>query len=222
MKAEEKASFLGTLIVCALVCCTAGVARAEVYKYIDQDGVVHYSNVPTDPRYKKIASGARTRLKFKPAARYTQVFIPKPVAAYNNFIQEGSQRFNIPEPLIRAVMAVESANNPAAISEAGAQGLMQLMPATAAAMGVNEVLDPRQNILGGVRYLRTLANTFGGDLVLTLAAYNAGHKAVFRYMGIPPIDETQQYVRRVLHLYNYYKQQSKDVEKPDAQGNNPR
>jgi Soluble lytic murein transglycosylase and related regulatory proteins (some contain LysM/invasin domains) len=200
----------------------AGVSRAEVFKYVDQDGVVHYSNVPTDPRYKKIASGRRARIRSKPAASYTQVFIPKPVVVYNDFIQEGSQQFNIPEPLIRAVMAVESANNPAAISEAGAQGLMQLMPATAAAMGVREVFDPRQNILGGVRYLRTLANTFGGDLVLTLAAYNAGHQAVFRYMDIPPIDETQQYVRRVLHLYNYYKQQVKGEEKPDAQGSNPR
>ncbi len=217
----EKIWFMSALTVVTLTCCMAGVARAEVYKYIDQDGVVHYSNVPTDPRYKKIASGSRARIKFRPAGNYTQIFMPKPAAEYNDFVLEGSRRFNIPEPLIRAVMAVESANNPTAISEAGAQGLMQLMPATAAEMGVQEVFDPRQNILGGVRYLRTLANIFSGDLVLTLAAYNAGHQTVFRYMGIPPIDETQQYVRRVLHLYNYYKQQATMTEKPDAQGNKP-
>jgi soluble lytic murein transglycosylase-like protein len=218
----DKTRFLAVLVVGAFVCCTAGVARAEVYKYIDQDGVVHYTNVPNDPRYKKISSTRRTRAGFKSATRYTQIVIPKPATEYNNFIQESSRRFNIPEPLIRAIMAVESANNPEAISEAGAQGLMQLMPKTAMDMGVQAVFDPRENILGGTRYLRTLANTFSGDLVLTLAAYNAGHQAVFRYMGIPPIDETQQYVRRVLHLYNYYKQQGTTTEKTDAQGNKPR
>lgn len=212
---------LEALVVCALLCGVVGVTRAEVYKYIDEDGVVHYTNVPTDPRYKRIASDGRAKVRLRPSARYTQIFIPKSVMDYNDFIQEGSRRYNIPEPLIRAVIAVESANNPDAISEAGAQGLMQLMPATAVEMGVQEVFDPRQNILGGTRYLRTLANTFSGDLVLTLAAYNAGHQAVFRYMGIPPFDETQHYVRQVLHLYFFYKQQMKIAEKSNVQGSKP-
>jgi soluble lytic murein transglycosylase-like protein len=131
------------------------------------------------------------------------------VTKYDDYILEASQRFNIPTPLIRAVMAVESAFNPAAVSHAGAQGLMQLMPTTAQEMGVEEPFDPRQNILGGTRYLRVLANSFDGDLVLTLAAYNAGHQAVFRHMDIPPFAETQQYVRHVLQLYFHYKKQVK-------------
>jgi len=124
-----------------------------------------------------------------------------------NNLQEASQRYNIPSFLIRAVMAVESNFRPDAISSAGAKGLMQLMPETAEEMGVSNIFDPRQNILGGTRYLRVLANTFNGDLVLTLAAYNAGHLAVVRHMDIPPFAETQRYVRRVLKLYYFYKKQ---------------
>ena len=86
---------------------------------------------------------------------------------------------------------------------------MQLMPPTAAEMGVLDSFDPRQNVLGGTRYLRTLANAFDGDLVLTLAAYNAGHQAVTRHMDIPPYQETQQYVRRVLRLYYFFKKQAR-------------
>jgi len=102
------------------------------------------------------------------------------------------------------VIKVESDYNPEVVSHAGASGLMQLMPATAARMGVTDVFDPRQSILGGARYLRVLANHFNGDLVLTIAAYNAGEGAVIRYRGIPPYEETQRYVRRVLrHYYNF-------------------
>ena len=139
---------------------------------------------------------------------------------FDDYIREASGRFNIPENLIRAVMAVESNFNPKAVSRVGAQGLMQLMPPTAAEMGVLDSFDPRQNILGGTRYLRTLANAFDGDLVLTLAAYNAGQNAVNRHMDIPPFAETQRYVRRVLKLYYYYKDQigsttAKKTESPD-------
>ena len=105
---------------------------------------------------------------------------------------------------IRAVMRVESDFNPTVVSRAGAMGLMQLMPKTARSMGVSDPFDARQNILGGARYLRILANRFKGDLVLTVAAYNAGEGAVEKYDGIPPYKETQRYVRRVLkHYYAY-------------------
>ena len=113
-------------------------------------------------------------------------------------------REQMPEPFIRAVMRVESDFNPTVVSRAGAMGLMQLMPKTARSMGVADPFDARQNILGGARYLRILANRFKGDLVLTVAAYNAGEGAVEKYNGIPPYKETQRYVRRVLkHYYAY-------------------
>lgn len=185
---------------------TAPRARAEVYSFVDEEGVVHFTNVPTDPRYRPIDSPI-PRKKAAPPPRRSSAYLapPRLVRDYDDHIQEACKRYTIPAALIRAVITVESAFNPSAVSHAGAQGLMQLMPATASEMGVQDVFDPRQNILGGTRYLRTLANTFDGDIVLTLAAYNAGHQAVFRTMSIPPIAETQNYVRRVLQLYRYFK-----------------
>ncbi len=102
------------------------------------------------------------------------------------------------------MIKIESDYSPRVVSHAGAMGLMQLMPRTAASMGVRDPFDPRQNILGGSRYLRILANMFNGDLVLTIAAYNAGEGAVMRYNGVPPYEETQRYVRRVLDRYYHY------------------
>lgn len=111
-------------------------------------------------------------------------------------------------------MKVESNFNPNVVSRTGAMGLMQLMPGTARAMGVVNPFDPRQNILGGARYLRVLANMFNGDLVLTIAAYNAGEGAVMRYHGIPPYDETRRYVQRVLHHYYAFRTGTGSVRDP--------
>ena len=103
------------------------------------------------------------------------------------------------------MIRVESNFDPRAISHANAQGLMQLIPATAERMLVSDPFDARQNVLGGTRYLRVLANLFNGNLQLTLAAYNAGENAVIRYKGIPPYEETQNYVTKVLQFYNLYR-----------------
>ena len=100
---------------------------------------------------------------------------------------------------------VESDYDPRAVSVAGARGLMQLMPATGLRMQVHDAFDPKSNILGGTRYLRVLANTFNGNLELTIAGYNAGEGAVIRYGGIPPYDETQMYVLKVLQYYHRYR-----------------
>ena len=105
---------------------------------------------------------------------------------------------------MKAVVAAESSFEPAAVSPAGAQGLMQLMPATAREMKVRDAFDPRANIFGGCRYLRLMANRFAGDVRLTAAAYNAGSEAVERAKGVPPFDETETYVKRVLKLYHHY------------------
>jgi len=120
---------------------------------------------------------------------------------YAASVQRAAIYYQLPAELIWAVMKVESDFRRAAVSRAGARGLMQLMPSTAAAIGVRNPLDPEQNILGGAYYLRHLANRFRGDVIFTLAAYNAGPGAVRRHGGIPPYPETQNYIRKVLSYY---------------------
>ena len=128
-----------------------------------------------------------------PSARVTT-----PMPAYlSSLIADASKQHGVDPRLVAAIAARESAYNPAAVSPVGAGGVMQLMPATARYVGVDNVFDARENIFGGVRYLRTLLDTFHGDLDLTLAAYNAGPGAVQKYNGVPPYRETQEYVRIV-------------------------
>ena len=192
--------------------------RAEIYTFTDKNGVVHFTNVPTqDERYKPIGPDGKVRKKATSRKKggKKKFNLSRRMKKYDGIISEASGRYNIPVSLIRAVIAIESNYNPRAVSRAGAKGLMQLMPQTAEEMGVEDTFDPRQNILGGTRYLRIMANSFKGDLVLTLAAYNAGQKAVNRYKDVPPYDETQRYVERVLQLYYFFKKQS--VREPAGQ-----
>jgi soluble lytic murein transglycosylase-like protein len=181
---------------------------ADIYSYVDKDGVTHFTNRPSgDPHYRlymKSKEGARRRSDASAVApsdtsveRFTR---------YGDIIREASALYQIPEELVRAVIKVESDYDPRAVSRVGAQGLMQLMPETAQRMQVRDVMDPRENILGGVRYLRVLANMFNGDLQLTLAGYNAGENAVVRHGGIPPFEETEDYVARVLSYYRRYRE----------------
>ncbi len=121
---------------------------------------------------------------------------------YRQHIREAATKYALSEELLHAVMVVESGVRPKAVSPKGAVGLMQLMPGTAREMYVDDIWSPRDNIYGGARYLRTLANKYDGDLVRTLAAYNAGPEAVNRAGGVPRIQETQDYVQRVLDLYH--------------------
>lgn len=120
---------------------------------------------------------------------------------YEREISDAAERYGIPESLIRAVIRAESGFNPRAVSRRGARGLMQLMPETAAILGVRDSFDPRQNIDAGVRHLKGLKERLGDDLRIVLAAYNAGEQAVLTYRGVPPFPETRQYVSRVLYLY---------------------
>ena len=178
------------------------IAAADIYSYTDGEGVRHFTNVP--------APGKRFKLymrTYRPPAPRPAGAIDDPArfSRYDDTIREASRLYLIPEPLIRAVIKVESNYFPTAVSAVGAQGLMQLMPGTARRMAVRDAFDARQNILGGTRYLRWLANMFNGDLVLTVAAYNAGEAAIVRYDGIPPFVETQGYVQRVLRYYYAFK-----------------
>ncbi|MFQ3548311.1 MAG: lytic transglycosylase domain-containing protein [Armatimonadota bacterium] len=122
-------------------------------------------------------------------------------AAFNNIIEYAADKYGVEPSLVKAVIKAESGFNPNARSAAGAQGLMQLMPATARSLGVTDSFDPIQNIEGGVKYLKKQLDTFG-DVRLALAAYNAGPNAVVRHGGIPPYRETQNYVQKVLSYMN--------------------
>lgn len=194
----------------ALLALAPCLARGDIYSYIDAQGVVHYTNMPRPgKKWKRImrtgpgkASAPRGRDvdKVPPSDRS-----PERYTRYDHFIRQAGALYHIPVSLIRAVIKVESDFDPRVVSRAGAQGLMQLMPATARGMGVTEVFDPRQNIFGGTRFLRILANSFAGDLVLTISGYHAGPQAVRRYGGIPPYQTTQKYLRWV--LAEYYREQ---------------
>lgn len=129
----------------------------------------------------------------------------RPTTEFDDLIHRVSNAVTLDPALIKSVMQVESAFNPKALSRKGAQGLMQLMPGTARRYGVTQILDPKQNVLAGSRYLRDLMHQFNGDMRLALAGYNAGENAVLKYGGVPPFTETQHYVRKVLELYKAYR-----------------
>jgi soluble lytic murein transglycosylase-like protein len=134
------------------------------------------------------------------AVRMDNFTAVRPDRAYDQFIGEAAREYKLDPELIRAVMRAESAFNPLVVSRAGAQGLMQLMPALAEEMGVDDPFDPRQNIMGGARYLRSLLDRHRGNIPLSLASYNAGPTAVDRYKTIPPFRETRQYVKKITGL----------------------
>lgn len=186
---------------------TGRAGAAEVYSYVDSEGVLHFSNAPTDPRYRKVNRGGGTGVYGSAAqARARPLPTSTPLQRWREHIRQAADKYRIPEALLFAVMAVESNFDHRALSEKGAVGLMQLMPGTAKEMFVSDAWDPAQNIEGGARYLRVLANQYGGDMVKTLAAYNAGPEAVRRAGGtVPSIPETQEYVRKVVALYQAYK-----------------
>lgn len=186
-----------------LLCCCAVASRADaaIYAFTDAAGGTHYSNVPSDPRYTLLladpepASSAATGGGWRARA-----------ATYAELIDATAQHLAVQPALLRAVIATESAFEPQAVSRKGAQGLMQLLPATARRYGVHSPFDPAENIAGGARYLRDLLRRYGNDLKLALAAYNAGEDAVDRYGGrIPPFPETQQYVPTVLKWYQRFR-----------------
>jgi len=178
----------------------AGPSQADIFKTVGPDGVISFTNTP-----KKGASlYARTEAP-RASARMPSDGSPARFSRYDDHIRQAAALYQIPEALIRAVIRVESDFDPRAVSPANARGLMQLIPQTAERMMVTDIFDPRQNVFGGVRYLRVLANLFNGDLSLTIAAYNAGENAVIKHGGIPPYPETVEYVKRVLSEYRYFR-----------------
>ena len=173
-------------------------ASADIYKYVDAEGVIHLTNVPT-----------QTGVKYTLIMREKRILLDRKlgenISQYDELIMKASGKYNVEPALVKAIIKAESNFNHRAVSRKGAKGLMQLMPATASYLQVRDSFHPENNIEGGVKYVRYLLNFFNGNLPLALAAYNAGENAVLRYGGIPPYRETQTYVSRVLSYVDRFK-----------------
>jgi soluble lytic murein transglycosylase-like protein len=180
----RQALFLIILVLMLLL----SQADAAMYSFVDQYGRLHFTNVPADPRFRKVTGYDAVRNAAVPGR-------------YEEHIRTAAERYGLDPGLIKAIIKVESSFNPSAVSDKGAMGLMQLMPDTAREMKVGAPFEARENIMGGSRYLRKLLDLFQGDLRLGLAAYNAGPGRVLETGTIPKIPETEQYVEKVLREY---------------------
>lgn len=190
---------LGSCLVGGIFLWSVSVS-AQIVRYQGPDGRLYFTNLPLPP----VSVPA---VVTRPALSTTRLTTQAPVLS---LIHRLAQQYSIDPRLVQAIITVESNFDPHAVSRAGAQGLMQLMPDTAARYRVEDPFDPQANIEGGIRYLRDLLRLFPGDLRHVLAAYNAGEGTVQQYGGIPPYPETQRYVERVLTLYS--------VAAPSSQG----
>lgn len=173
-------------------------AAADIFKYVDADGVVHFTN---DPPTKKFKLYRREGAK----AQHLKTGGSTP-SAYGDIISRNCEKYSLEEGLVHAVIKAESNYNSTAVSKKGALGMMQLMPGTARLLKVDNPLDAEENIGGGSRYLRQMLDEFNGNLDFAIAAYNAGPNAVKRYGGIPPYEETRTYVKKVKQYLSTYRQ----------------
>lgn len=182
------------------LCVQHYVARADIYSFVDEAGVTHFSNVPTDARYRLMLASPPDPAQSQEKGGDGRWL--KRSHAFDSLIDRAASEATVRPQLVRAIIVVESAFNPKAVSRRGAAGLMQLLPKTARRYGAKNVFDPEQNITAGTRYLRDLMSRYGDNLELVLAAYNAGEDAVERYgKQVPPFAETRQYVPAVLRIY---------------------
>jgi len=184
MKLPFLTFYLIVILSVAGTVCGALTARADVYRYVDENGVTHFTDAPTTSRFQ---------LYFSEEANLDEI------------IRYYAQRFGLEEALLCAVIKVESDYNPKAVSRKGAMGLMQLIPTTAEELAVMDPLNVNENVRGGCQYLKQMLNQFSGDLDLALAAYNAGPNAVRRHKGIPPYKETVNYVNKVKHYLEVFR-----------------
>jgi soluble lytic murein transglycosylase len=178
------------LVILGLLLFLRAPALADIYRYLDKDGVWHFTNIKTDARYK---------LYIKTPPRRT---LTETIKDYDVLIRQASDRFGVDPLLVKAVVKAESDFKEKAVSPKGAQGLMQLMPETAKELEVKDSFDAAENIFGGTNYLAAMLKRFNGDKTLALAAYNAGPERVKANNGMPPIPETEAFVKRVLDYYN--------------------
>ena len=188
----DGAMFYAMLKICrcsfltALLLLSASVASADIYRYVAPDGTIHFTNTPTTPQFE----------------------VYRTIDAYGSMrdlINHYAVKFSLDPALVKAVIKAESGFDPNAVSRKGALGLMQLMPQTAQELRVSDPMEPASNIRGGCHYLRKMLNMFDNNLELALAAYNAGPTAVRRFNGIPPYNETRNYVIRVKNYLDYFR-----------------
>jgi len=183
---NEKLLIIALFVLIALI--APNLAIGAIYRYVDEAGRIHFTNVPNTPDYRLYRNEGETY-------------------HLENLIKHFADKFRLDAALVKAVIKVESDFNPSVVSSKGAQGLMQLMPETADEVGVSNPFDPTESIYGGTRYLRKMLDSFNRNLDHALAAYNAGPAMVRKYGGIPPYEETQNYVRRVKYYFDYYRRE---------------
>jgi soluble lytic murein transglycosylase-like protein len=192
-----------TIVFVALLSLLSMPSHADIYKYIDKHGRVILTDKPNHSGYKRLV---KTWKGWEEAKVPKNFSVAKNQKKFDPTIRSIAKMYKLPHTLVHAVITAESSYNPDAISKAGAVGLMQLMPETAKQYGVSNRRDPKQSIYGGSRYLNYLLKLFNNDLVLALAAYNAGEGAVKKYGNkIPPYKETQNYVNKVIDYYKKYR-----------------
>jgi len=186
IKPRSMVIFIAVLFISA----AAPSVQADIYMFIDSQGVLHFTNAPTSSQY---------RLYIKERPKPAEV-----TKKYDDIIQEASNTFGLSFSLLKAMIRVESNFDSRAISKKGALGLMQIMPQNLQAFNIRDPYDPKDNIMGGASYFKSLMERFEGKLPLALAAYNAGPTIVDKYRKIPPIKETKDYVKKVMKYFYLY------------------
>jgi len=191
--------YMVTIVIFFCLFLLTTPSTAGIYRYVDERGVIHFTNCPRDAKFKLYIRESREDVGSESSS-----FI-RDSNQYDSLISEFSKKYQVDFALIKAMIRAESGFNPFAVSRKGAKGLMQLMPETASRMNVSDILNPRENIEGGVRYFKYLLSLFDNDIRLSLAAYNAGENLVGELRSIPPYRETVDYVRKVLSYYQSYR-----------------
>jgi len=197
-----KYRLLLSAVIMLFISSFTGVALADIYKYEDADGVMHFTDAPTDRRFKVFMRDIEKDKRLRTNFGFSR--LTRNPAEFDQIINSCATEFGVDKSLVKAVIHAESGYNPNAVSSKGAAGLMQLMPGTAQDLRVADSFNPSDNIRGGVRYLKFLLNTFKGNVSLALAAYNAGMAKVAKYGGVPPYDETRNYISKVLTYQKNY------------------
>ena len=195
--------YVVTLVIFFCLFFLTSLSSAGIYRYVDENGVIHFTNCPRDTKFKLYIRESKEDVGDDNNS--SSVSYIKDSNQYDSLISEFSRKYQVDFALIKAIIRAESGFNPLAVSRKGAKGLMQLMPETAQRVNVSNVFNPRENIEGGVRHVKYLLSLFNNDLRLSLAAYNAGENIVGELRSIPPYRETVDYVKRVLSFYQTYR-----------------
>ena len=182
------------IIICFFIFLfTSQIVKGDIYLYIDENGTHHFTNIPSDNKKYKLISRERNKSN-KTLSKYD----------FSNLIREIANKYRVDKNLIKAIIKTESNFDSKAVSKKGAKGLMQIMPGKAYELNIINIFNPQQNVEGGVKHFKYLLDKYEGNLLISLAAYNAGENAVNKYNGIPPFPETWDYINKVLKYYNLY------------------